>query len=81
MQTQEEGIGLIGRKKVVPGIVDAMKDNLPPGAVGMIANLQARPRRRGRSGTRQLIREVRSGIDHARPNELKEGLALAQAGL
>lgn len=80
-QVQEEGVGWIGRKKVVPGIVEAMHKKLPPGMAGIIAIYDhSHAEDVGRALSNAFKKSI-AGIDHARPKDLKAGLEEAQAGL
>ena len=81
VQAQEQGIGRVGKKKVVPGIVEAMDQKLPPGAAGIIAIYHhAYAADAGRALANAFTKSV-VGIDHLRPRELKAALQEAQAGL
>jgi hypothetical protein len=80
-QAQEKGIGRVGRKKVVPGIVEAMDEKLPPGAAGIIAIYKhSDAAEAGRALANAFTTSV-AGLDHARPKELQAALKEAQAGL
>ena len=81
MQAQERAIGRFGRRKVVPGIVEAMDENLPPGAAGIIAIYDhAHAADAGRALENAFTTSV-AGIDHVRPKQLKAALQTAQGQL
>ncbi len=81
MQAQERDIGRFGHKKVVPGIVEAMDENLPPGAAGIIAIYdQAHAADAGRALKNAFTTSV-AGLDHVRPKQFKAAMQKAQAQL
>jgi hypothetical protein len=80
-QAQEDAVRWFGRWKVVPEILKAMDEKLPPGAAGIIAVYDHANAADADRALADAFTQSVAGIDHLRPKEFKAALEQVQAKL